>query len=254
MKRKVLLFVMMLSVSFLYAGHLPILSQDFFELQTRIAGFWNLGPFDPLLELQGRFEDTDLEFRYRALTAGAYYRLHRNVKIGAFYRLQAGARHDDDWIDLNPGWEWIDSRSRLEHIVILDVSPRFQLDFLPGQNWILMVKGRYLLNTFNMQQSILLRPGLTYFLMHNREPVINFSLNYDLYFPLNFGTTLLYEHWPYLNILYHLNRNIKLELTGAYKTVNWSASEDLIADGTPDWQGTQNSWVVGVGVLFVFGQ
>jgi hypothetical protein len=202
------------------------------------------------VELDGRFEDSNLEFRYRSLTAGAYFRLLKNLKAGAFYRLQQGARHDDDWIEPSVGvWEWVDSRSRTEQVLILDLSPRFLLDFLPGRNWVFAVKNRYHYNTFNDQQSILIRPGLTYFLVRSREPVLNLSLNYGFYIPLNFGETFLYEHTPYLSALYHLNRNIKLELSAAYKTVIWSSSEDSLANW--DTYAVPNrSFVVGFGVLF----
>jgi hypothetical protein len=66
---------------------------------------------------------------------------------------------------------------------------------------------------------------------------------------LNFGETFLYEHEPYLSVLYHLNRNVKLELTGAYRTVIWSTSDDSWTNG--DTYAVPNrSFVVGFGVLF----
>ena len=147
------------------------------------------------------------------------------------------------------GWEWIDSRNRTEQVLILDISPRFLLGFLPGRNWVLAVKNRYRYNTFNDQHSLLVRPGLTYFLLRSREPLLNVSLNYGLYIPLNFGETFLYEHGPYLSVLYHLNRSIKLELTGTFKTVIWSTSADSLANW--DTYAVPNrSLVLGFGVLF----
>ena len=232
------------------ADHIPVASDGFLELESRTSLLMDLGRFDPLVELEGRFEDTDLEFRYRSLTAGAYFRLLKNLKAGAFYRLQQGARHDDDWIEPSPGvWEWVDSRDRTEQVLILDVSPRFLLDFLPGKNWVFAVKNRYQYNIYNGQHSLLVRPGLTYFLLRNREPLLNFSLNYGLYIPLNFGETFLYEHEPYLSVLYHLNRNVKLELSGTYKTVIWSSSEDSLANWDT-YTVPNRSFVVGFGVLF----
>lgn len=81
-----------------------------------------------------RWEDEPTQFRYRSLTAGSYYRLSKHIKVGAFYRLQMGALHDDDWVFIDPGWNWDDTRGRFEHLFILDFSPRFQLNFLPGRN------------------------------------------------------------------------------------------------------------------------
>jgi len=247
--RLFLLVCFVSAASLAQADHIPVAPSGVVEFQGRSALLLDLGRLDPLVELEGRIEDVDHELRYRALTAGSYLRLLKNLKIGAFYRLQQGARHDDDWIDLNPGWEWIDSRKRTEQVLILDASPRFLLDFLPGKSWIISVKNRYLYNTFNSQHSIMVRPGLTYFLMRNREPLLNFSLNYGFYFPLNFGSTLLYEHEPYLSVLYHLSENLKLELTGAYRTVTWNSSADTLADGdsyTVDYK----AFIFGFAVLF----
>jgi hypothetical protein len=232
------------------AEHIPSSPSGVVEIEGRAAVILNTRLFDPLVEAVGRFEDQDLEFRYRSLTAGSYVRLHRNLKAGLFYRLQAGARHDDDWIDLSPGWEWVDSRSRLEHVLIFDLSPRVRLAFLPGTNWVFMLKSRYLLNTYNLEQSVLLRPGLTYHWMVDREPLFSFSLNYGLYFPLNFGSTVIYEQAPYLSVLYHLSPSIKLELTGSYRSVVWSSSEDSLAAGD-SYQVASRAFGVGFGVLYV---
>ena len=222
------------------------------ELDGRVALMLTIERFNPLLEIHARLEDRDLEFRYRSLTLGSYYRIHSNIKLGLFYRLQQGARHDDDWINLNPGWAWADTRERFENVLIFDFSPRFLLDFLPGWNWVLMLKSRYLFNTFNLHHSILLRPGLTFFLLHDREPLFNFSFNYSLYFALNFGNTPVYEHWPYLTVLFHLSPNIKLELTGSYRSVIWSTSQDIKDTGAAGYSINYNAFSVGLGVLFAF--
>ena len=253
MKTRVLLIaaiVMVVAAVLAPADHIPVASGGFFEFESRTSLLIDLGRFDPLVELEGRFEDTNLEFRYRSLTAGAYIRILKNLKAGAFYRIQQGVRHDDDWIEPSPDvWEWVDSRNRTEQVLILDITPRFLFDFMPGRNWVFAVKNRYQYNAFNGQHSLLVRPGLTYFLLRSREPVLNLALSYGLYIPLNFGETFLYQHEPYLSVLYHLNRNVKLELTGAYKTVIWSTSDDSWANG--DTYAVPNrSLVVGFGVLF----
>jgi len=232
------------------ANHIPTAPAVVAEFAGRSTLLIDLGRFDPLVEVEGRLEDTNHEFRYRGLTAGAYLRLHKNFKAGAFYRIQQGARHDDDWIEPTAGvWKWVDSRDRAEQVLILDVSPRFLFDFLPGQNWVFTVKNRYLYNIYNSQHTLMVRPGLSYFLIRNREPLFTFSLNYGFYIPLNFGETFFYEHEPYLSVLYHLNRNVKLELTGAYKTVTWSTSEDSWANWDT-YTVNYRAFVVGFGVLF----
>lgn len=232
------------------ANHIPTAPGVVAEFEGRSSLLIDLGRFDPLVELEGRLEGTNREFRYRGLSAGAYLRLNRNLKVGAFYRIQQGARHDDDWIEPAVDvWQWVDSRDRTEQVLILDVSPRFLFDFLPGQNWVFTVKNRYQYNTYNSQHSLMVRPGLSYFLMRNREPLLTFSLNYGFYIPLNFGDTFFYEHEPYLSVLYHLNRNIKLELSAALKTVRWSSSEDSLANGDT-YAVNYRAFIVGFGVLF----
>lgn len=42
---------------------------------------------------------------------------------------------------------------------------------------------------------------MTYFVLVERQPLLNVSFNYSIHFPLNFGSTTVYEHWPYLNLL-----------------------------------------------------
>lgn len=248
------------------ATHIPVVPDEDnpLEFESRVAALLSWGEFDPLVEIEARFEDEggnvprelERELRYKALTIGSYYRLHRNVKAGAFVRLQVGARHDDDWTEPLPAvWEWEDSTDRLEAVAILDVTPRFQLDFVPGENWVIALKTRYELNTFNLQQSIKVRPGLTYFWIVDRNPVLNVTASYEAYFPLNFGTTLIYEQWAYLNLLYHLTPTLKLEASVARRTVIWSDSEEFDEAHPTENYGGQDSfikyrpWVLGFGIL-----
>jgi hypothetical protein len=219
------------------------------EWEGRVAALFRIDDLQPYVELKARIEDEQHELRYKALTLGSYYRIHENLKLGAFYRLQAGKRHDDDWVFADPDWEWEDSRGRLEHVLIADVSPRFLLDFLPGKNWVLMVKNRYMFNASVTHHTILVRPGLTYFLLVDREPLFNFGFNYYLYFSLNFGDTAIYQHWPQINVLYHASPLIKLELTGSYRTTTWSTSEEALEMDGEKYTLNYRRFVVGLGLL-----
>lgn len=234
----------------LLADHTPTVSSGVVELEGNVRLFVKYNNFTPLLGFEGRWEDENLEFRYHSLTVGSYYRAHKNIKVGAFYRLQRGARYDDDWIDLNPGWEWQDTNNRNEHVLILDFSPRFQLDFLPGKNWVFMLKNRYLFNTFNNQHTIKVRPGLTYFLIIDRSPLLNFSANYDFYIPLNYGETFLYGQWPYFDVLYHATEQIKINLSAAYKNIAWSTSQDVKAAGESSYTVRYKAIVFRAGLIF----
>ena len=238
------------------ASHVPVLPGGPVEAQGRVQLTAELGRLDPMLEAQGLPENLAEGRWYRALTLGGYYRLHRNLKLGAFYRLQWGALHNDDWLG-TPAvpdwlWEWRDTSERLEQVLILDASPRFLLPFLPGRDWVLQVKSRYLLNFWNLQHSLQLRPELTWFWIVDRRPVLNLSLAYGLYFPLNFGETLIYEHGPYLAALYHVSPAVQLELSASYPVRIWTTSPDAVTAGTP-YQASVGGLVVGLGLLLRLG-
>lgn len=235
--------------------HVPPYPDQPFELETHLRAFWRLGSWEPMVSLDARAED-DFDLFFRSLTLGSYYRAHRNVKVGAFYRVQQGARHDDDWVasDDHPGeFEWKDTGSRTEHLFFADISPRFLIPQLPGGNWVFMLKNRYFYNTFNQQQWFTVRPGVTWFHIVDREPVVNVALNYEFYVPLNFGETVLYGHAPYLNVLYHLSPTVKVDATLARRTRTWSTSEDVQNDPTHgDYRKRVRSWMVGLGTIFRF--
>ena len=133
---------------------------------------------------------------------------------------------------------------------MLDVSPRFLLDFLPGRTWVLLVKGRYIFDTFNLQHSILARPQLTWFWLRDRDPFLDFTVSYEAWFPLNYGTTLIYESYPYLSVGYHLSPEIMVELAGSYKTTVWSTSQEVLASGAGTYQVPYSRWVVSLGLVF----
>jgi hypothetical protein len=236
------------------AEHVPPTPDGIAEFEAVSRLFLRAEEWNPMIEVAGRFEDEDTEFRYRSLTAGTYYRIHRNVKVGAFYRLQFGARHDDDWVLLDEGvWEWRDTTGRAEHVLLADVTPRFLLEFLPGENWVFGMKNRYAFNTFNSQQTLLARPQLTYFWLRNRRPVLNVTAAYGLYGALNFSDQLLYKQTPYLDAIIHLGDLTKLNVGIARKTVHWASSEDIGKVPVGDYSVDQTSWLFTAGVIFITG-
>jgi hypothetical protein len=115
-----------------------------------------------------------------------------------------------------------------------------------------MLKNRYLYNTYNGHQTIKVRPTLTWFWIRDRIPVLNASLAYEAYLPLNFGDSLIYEQWIYTSLLYHLTPVVKTELTLARRRVTWSPSEDFEAlHPGEDYSEDYKSFVVGLGVLIM---
>jgi len=243
------------------AQHLPgttagsPMPQGQVELQSRAQLVANVGSWDILAELLGKLYSTGTPLSsFESVTVGGYYRVIPNLKVGALARLQAGARHDNDVLavtsDPTTDWTWADSSARLEGVLMLDVSPRFQLGFLPTGNWVLMLKGRYEYNTWNGQMSIMARPELTWFWIRDRDPFLNVALSYEMYFPLNFGSTLLYQSYPYLTVLWHATPEVGIELAAAYKNTSWTQSDSWLVAGWGSYTTTVQSWVVSLGVVY----
>ena len=63
----------------------PVAPAGAFEGQARVLLAADLGRLDPMLEAQGLFADPQEASWYRALTLGAYYRLHRNLKVAQLF-------------------------------------------------------------------------------------------------------------------------------------------------------------------------
>ncbi|MGA2478957.1 MAG: hypothetical protein ABSG63_09455 [Spirochaetia bacterium] len=240
------------------ADHIPVPPDGALTFQARTALIANFGNADLVAELLGGQESVNQALQFHeSLTLGGYYRVLKNLKLGAFYRLQAGVHHDDDWVtnaSPPPGFVWQDTSTRFEHLLMLDASPRFLLDFLPGRDWVFMLKGRFIYNaSYENQMSLMARPELTWFWIQDRVPILNVSLSYELYFPLNFGTTLLYQSYPYLSLLWHATPEVGIELGGAWKSTTWSPSQDVMNSGQSiagAFPITFHTWVVSLGVVY----
>jgi hypothetical protein len=187
-----------------------------------------VGPFNPYLEILGRWNDPSPGFAYRSLSIGGYYRPIPNLKIGAFYRLQAGARHNDDWVQSGPGWIWQDTTERYEQLLVLDASPRFLLPH-PLEDAVVMLKSRWAYNFFDGEQSLMVRPGITYFILRDGRPLAEIAMQYAAYLALNFGERLLYAQTPYLELLYHLAPELQLSLGAGLQMRSWTTSSEVLA-------------------------
>lgn len=211
----------------------PLMPWPTLEARAHGRFFVGSGEIAGMAEYSAQYDlDRPTEF-YNGVTFGGYYRIHPNVKVGAFYRLQFGARHDDDWIDTGSEWIWRNTMARPEHVVVLDVTPRALLPFLPGESWVFAIKTRYEVTmyqqdtTFYALQSLMVRPGLTYFYVQDREPVFNVSLQYGTYWSINFGEVPWYSHGPYLNFLYHLAPGLQIDASVGAKFIYWDESSDF---------------------------
>lgn len=232
----------------------PTIPGQAFEIHAHGRFLYAVDNFTAMLEYSGQTENLlpgkplDL---FQSVTLGGYYRLHSNIKFGAFYRLQFNERHDDDWIEEGPSWFWADTRGRAEHLGIIDITPRVLLPFLPGENWVGSIKSRYEYNFTNTHQKLMVRPGITYFWLHNREPILNISLQYAAYFSLNFGAVPWYRHGPYLNAMYHVSPNILLDIGVRRQWVYWSESEQFHRDfpGQKYAENIYTPWIVDAGFI-----
>jgi len=223
--------------------------KDFsFDTEARAAMMADAGVWNPYAEIKGTFHGADAEFRYHSLTAGTYYRAAPWLKVGAFYRLQAGARHIEDWkVFIGPpdGHFFEDTAGRYESLIYLDATPRFLLPQLPGRDWVAQVKTRYFYNFSNNHQTVLLRPGVTYVFPREREPVVNLSLNYAAYLALNFNNSFLYSQGPYVTALWHASELVKVEGRVSYQVKTYDKNE--FGDS---WKLKSSHLTVGVGVIF----
>lgn len=171
----------------------------------------------------------------QSVLGGIYAQPFDWLRLGAFYQIQRGVRHDADWnwSDAANSWVWTDVNSRSESLLVLDVSPRTLLPNLPGENWVGELKMRYFYNYFNQNQTLTLRPGLSYFWLREGSPFWTFFLQYEAYLPLNYGASLIYEHWIYLSALKPITKEFQLGALVSYHIQDWSSTNAFVTGTTP---------------------
>lgn len=182
------------------------------------------GRLEPLADLTGRWQ-FESQRPYRALMLGSYARVHRNLKLGAFYRLQNGARHDDDWVKDGLGWRWRPTTNRPESVLVLDATPRASL----GGSFVGSLKVRWESNLYNRQTTLKLEPEVAWFWLDGLAPKATVFLRHGTYVPLNFGTRSYYERWWYLGGLWHPATDVSLGPSVALRDVVWTGSSAYLA-------------------------
>lgn len=168
------------------------------------------------------------------LTLGGYDQFTNSLSAGIFYQRAWGLRHDDDWIDNNGIWQWQNSRWRGEDFAIGDLTLKFNADFLPGTNWIAELKSRYLIDFFNGERTIMLRPGLTYFWLRDDQLVANFFLQFEADLPQNYHSNSINERWLYVGALFRIFNNVDFGAFYALQWQQWSPSRKYLdKQGSP---------------------
>ena len=169
--------------------------------------------------------DIKRQNNYDTLELGGKYRLFRNLKIGLYY-----SRHFK-----NQGERWNN-----EDFIISELSPRYLLNFLPGERWVFEFRARYEHNLSVQQHNVKLRPGLTYFWFKDGNPFMNIFLQHEIYHALNYAGEGNLAHWTYLGSLFHYNDKFKWSPFISY------VSERLRAEG----EFNVDSFLLGLNLLF----
>ncbi len=199
------------------------------------AGFSFQSPF--LKNLLGRF--------------GTNFKFHPNWKVGILAQVENGGRHDNDWIDGGGDiWVWKDTMSRWETSFGVDLSPRFLLEFLPERNAVLQLRLRYLYNTFNSDQSLHVRPGLSWFIMEGRDPVFSAHLAWEGYFGLTFSRDEPYGQAYYLTLSQPLTGEWSLEYGAQYGWKSWDEPDIYAVNDWGTYKVTQTNLEAKIGVVY----
>lgn len=211
-----------------------------YEASARLFG--RAGRLEPMAELFERWQFETLR-PFQSLTLGSYARAHRNLKLGAFYRVQKGARHDDDWTnDTAGGWSWRQTGNRPENMIVLDATPRVAL----GRSFVAAFKVRYEHNFFDNHRAVRLEPELSWFWLDGLEARATVSLRHGEYIPLNFGDASVYERSWYLAGLWHATPDVSFGPTAALRDVVWSTSSAYrTASGGGSYRALHRSTVWG---------
>ena len=86
------------------------------EWEANALFFYKKSDWKTNFLFEARYRDETDGREFRSYRLGAYYRIHKHVKAGLFYRLVFGQRHEDDWrAAVGEGVRWDNPNSRDEH-------------------------------------------------------------------------------------------------------------------------------------------
>lgn len=185
-------------------------------------------------------KDFSIGYRYRPL---------KNLKLGAYYSLRSGLRHDEDWILNERGWVWKDTNKRRESFLGLEISPRFLLRFIPG-TWVFESRLKLEKNFHNSNNTLKFRPSLTYIYLNNSGALFNLSYRHEFYIPLNYGREFVYENWNYFNFLYHFSEKIKPGLFFTSFKKKWSYTDSFYSNTSQKYTNYHQGKILGLSILF----
>ncbi len=221
------------------------------EPEMNLRFFLNHEQWIPYLELTAASQ-TDKRV-LKEVTLGSYYQLVDQLKVGVFYRRAYGIRHDEDWVSVSGQWGWRETDSRGEDFLILDATPRVPLGFLGSENLVGELKTRFINNIYNHHQILFVRPGITYFWLKDDQAFMNFFLQYEMQFALNYGPQSITERWLYLGALYKASENFDVGIYNALKWETWGNHTAYTNKGGVAYNTTTQTYVIGLVGIFHFG-
>lgn len=249
MTRLFLVFAIIASCNSAFAvGNVPDDIRTANETEARLRYLQPVKSFTLFGEAQLAEQSDDR--KYKSIMIGSYYRFHNNFRAGLFYQRQYGFRHDHDWFK-DPTtlvWQWRDTNTRGEDLAVLDISPKFVLPF-GKETWTFEFKTRYEYNFFNSDRSLRLRPNLTYFYLHDDEPLASFFLQAEQVLGLNYGTHSINERWLYLGGLYHYSPSLQFGAFAAQKWQQWSSTPEYTAITGKTYTVDADSDVLGITLI-----
>ena len=246
-----LLILFLIFSSNVQANHIPLDQNGNNDTEFTTRVLYIKEKWTPIAEIFGTDQTQDQ--KYRAVLLGSYYRFHENIRAGLFYKRQYGFRHNADWVD-DPvlGWRWRNTNNRGEDLAIFDLSPRILLPFLPGDGWTFDFKTRYEYNFFNNNQYLRFVPTLTYFWIRNDSPFINFYLQAEQTFPLNFDSEGPTEKWLYLGLLYSFDSHWQFGLSTSKKSMSWKSTSEFTQSTSGSYNTKNSSSAIGLLLIYKF--
>ncbi|MBL8993911.1 MAG: hypothetical protein JNM63_11260 [Spirochaetia bacterium] len=258
-------------------GSLLTTNRVFQEARFSYRHFFQIWKFQPMIELEGNLQPdpnnySNAKIGEHHLKLGTYFQIHKNLSVGAFYKLDRGLIHNEDWWLKSPGlsdglpssWEWKDSVNRNEHSLILDITPRFKFD-IPDAKVFAEVKAQYEKHFSYSNDSVKIRPGVSWLVENaDGEPVVTLYLQNEFYLQMpraiNFNQAprnetnevLPYENWLYLGAQFHISDNLSLGLSLAWRNVIWREGINWLSVwSTPSdlYTTRYNSIVIGVNAI-----
>jgi hypothetical protein len=166
-----------------------------------------------------------------------------------------GHRRTDDWQNKNEsGWKWSDTKERYESLLEFDYSKKF-LPFVNSQSvrlpLTLELKTTLLINLDNSEQTLVLKPGGSYFWIQGLIPKYSLHISLPLYLPLNFEQQTIYKSGLYLGGLYHFSQRYQYGMYFRYSSLQWTESEDFKKKKpAQSYQATEIEQVLGFEIIF----